>query len=167
MKLPQTGGCQCGEIRYEITEEDCSISAFARAPHPHTSSKTPYACHRSVSRCQQPSNFNSAPDAPTDDKGSGKSRVEEGDGERVIHDASRPLGGHQPRIRTASRIEPRNHLIELDAESVRWNSDPDPNGKAIFISWREIGCVAFIEQPSRTHADPRALGALVHADHAR
>jgi len=21
MKLPQTGGCQCGKIRYEITEE--------------------------------------------------------------------------------------------------------------------------------------------------
>ncbi len=25
MKLPQTGGCQCGKIRYEITEEPKSI----------------------------------------------------------------------------------------------------------------------------------------------
>jgi len=25
MKLPQTGGCQCGEIRYEITEEPTMV----------------------------------------------------------------------------------------------------------------------------------------------
>src|SRR5260370_16524001 len=25
MKLPQTGGCQCGKIRYEITEEPKSV----------------------------------------------------------------------------------------------------------------------------------------------
>jgi hypothetical protein len=25
MKLPQTGGCQCGRIRYEITEEPQSV----------------------------------------------------------------------------------------------------------------------------------------------
>ena len=25
MKLPQTGGCQCGKIRYEITEEPQSV----------------------------------------------------------------------------------------------------------------------------------------------
>ncbi len=25
MKLPQTGGCQCGKIRYEITEEPRSV----------------------------------------------------------------------------------------------------------------------------------------------
>ncbi len=49
MKLPQTGGCQCGAIRYEITEEpqqvyachcrDCqrlTSSAFSR---PHMTSK--------------------------------------------------------------------------------------------------------------------------------
>ena len=26
MKLPQTGGCQCGKIRYEITEEPQSVT---------------------------------------------------------------------------------------------------------------------------------------------
>jgi hypothetical protein len=25
MKLPQTGGCQCGKVRYEITEEPQSV----------------------------------------------------------------------------------------------------------------------------------------------
>jgi hypothetical protein len=25
MKLPQTGGCQCGKFRYEITEEPQSV----------------------------------------------------------------------------------------------------------------------------------------------
>jgi hypothetical protein len=25
MKLPQTGGCQCGKLRYEITEEPQSV----------------------------------------------------------------------------------------------------------------------------------------------
>jgi len=25
MQLPQTGGCQCGKIRYEITEEPQSV----------------------------------------------------------------------------------------------------------------------------------------------
>ena len=25
MKLPQTGGCQCGQVRYEITEEPQSV----------------------------------------------------------------------------------------------------------------------------------------------
>ena len=30
MKLPQTGGCQCGKVRYEITEEpQWSIPATA------------------------------------------------------------------------------------------------------------------------------------------
>jgi hypothetical protein len=28
MKLPQTGGCQCGKIRYEITEEPRSVYAL-------------------------------------------------------------------------------------------------------------------------------------------
>jgi hypothetical protein len=26
MKLPQTGGCQCGKIRYEITEESREVN---------------------------------------------------------------------------------------------------------------------------------------------
>ena len=26
MKLPQTGGCQCGKIRYEITEEPREVN---------------------------------------------------------------------------------------------------------------------------------------------
>ena len=81
---------------------------------------------------KQPSNLNSAPDAPTSDEGSGKSGVEEVDGQRVIHDATRPRGGHRPRASTAIRIEPRNHLIELTAKSPRWNCDPDPNGKLTF-----------------------------------
>jgi hypothetical protein len=25
MKLPQTGGCQCGKVRYEITQEPLSV----------------------------------------------------------------------------------------------------------------------------------------------
>jgi hypothetical protein len=32
MKLPQTGGCQCGQVRYEITEEPQSVYRLMTKP---------------------------------------------------------------------------------------------------------------------------------------
>src|SRR5438874_574843 len=65
------------------------------------------------------SNLNSAPNTPAIDKGSRKSRVEEVNGERAIHDARGSRGCHCPGASTAIRVEPCRHLIELAAESVR------------------------------------------------
>ena len=78
------------------------------------------------------SNLNSAPNTPAIDEGSRKSRVEEVNGERVIHDPTRPRGCHRPGVSTAILVEPCRHLIELAAESLRWNCDPDPNSKSRF-----------------------------------
>jgi hypothetical protein len=33
MNLPQTGGCQCGKVRYEITEEPQSVRLCWRTLH--------------------------------------------------------------------------------------------------------------------------------------
>jgi hypothetical protein len=58
--------------------------------------------------------------------------VEEGNGERVIHDAGRSGRCHRPKTRTAIRIEPRDHLIELATKAIWRNCDPDPNGQIPF-----------------------------------
>jgi hypothetical protein len=52
--------------------------------------------------------------------------------ERVIHDAGRSGRCDRPKARTTIRIEPRDHLIELAAEPIWRNCDPDPNGQSSF-----------------------------------
>src|SRR5947207_15535486 len=76
--------------------------------------------------------FNPAPDTPASDERARKLGIAEVDCHRVIHDAGCSGRCHRPKARTAIRIEPRDHLIELAAESLRWNRDPDPNGKSAF-----------------------------------
>jgi hypothetical protein len=69
------------------------------------------------------------PDTPAIDKGARKCVARKIDRKRVIHDAGSSGRCYRPKARTAIRIEPRHHLIELAAESFRWNRDPDPDGQ--------------------------------------
>jgi hypothetical protein len=69
------------------------------------------------------------PDAPAIDKGARKLGFEEIDRERVIHDAGCPGRCHRPKARTAIHIKPRDHLIELAAESLWRHRNPNPNGQ--------------------------------------
>ena len=69
------------------------------------------------------------PDAPAIHERARKRVTWKIDRKRVIHNAGSSGRCYRPKARTAIRIEPRHHLIELAAESFRWNRDPDPDGQ--------------------------------------
>src|ERR1041385_1694001 len=51
------------------------------------------------------------------------------DRERVIHDTGRSGRCDRPKVRTAIRIEPCDHLIELATKAIWRNCDPNPSGQ--------------------------------------